>query len=55
MHVDRPARKKVSPQRDSRADEQYQPFSSFMILLRREILLVFIFSSLLYLEYYVIL
>ena len=34
---------------------QYQPFSSFMILLRREIILVFIFSSLLYLEYYVIL
>jgi hypothetical protein len=54
-HIDRPPRKKVRSCRvkNDDADEQYQPLSSFLILLTKpEITLAFIFTSLLYMEFY---
>jgi len=54
-HIDRPPRKKVRPCliKLEDADGQYQPLSSFMILLTKpEITLAFIFTSLLYMEFY---
>ena len=54
-HIDRPPRKKVRLclVEQEGADGQYQPLSSFMILLTKpEITLAFIFTSLLYMEFY---
>ncbi|EIW69113.1 hypothetical protein TREMEDRAFT_31494 [Tremella mesenterica DSM 1558] len=54
-HIERPPRKKVSLRLTPSyctPDIQYEPLSAFIILLTPEILLVFIFVSLLYVEFY---
>lgn len=54
MRINRP--RYYAPQSGEMADHpQYEPFSAFLILLNPEILLVFIFSSVVYLEFYSVL
>lgn len=61
-HVERPPMKKVSDKlsfeghvhpNSSGMRLQYQPLSAFLILLTPEIFMIFIFASLLYMQFYV--
>ena len=51
VHVERPPRKKVNLPHTV-ADPQYEPLSAFMILLTPEIFMIFLFASLLYMQFY---